>query len=362
MEGSGADCEEDRFTHEFKYFKRKQPPPDLSHVIQVDDFFKEGEQILPCSITKEEEEYAEEVGLNPHLSWKIYSVNCHPGLLFIRNPFTSQGQLQWIKRCLREFPCAANKTNLTSHGITLAADTTWWQLAQTIAGKESGIKKKLRWVTLGYHHNWDTKEYSECLKGEMPVSLVKLCGVVSNILGFKDFHAEAAIINYYHRDSTLAPHTDHSEPYTEAPLFSFSFGQSALFLIGGPRKATKPSAIFLHSGDIMVMTGLSRQAYHAVPRVLLVAEEPWNASHNEVEVTEDIYEKERYTENKFSASNDFSNKVTLNIDCGEKEGIKGRIFKDNNDDIEDILNYVKSCRINMNVRQVLAPSMNKLPK
>lgn len=50
--------------------------------------------------------------------------------------------------------------------------------------------------------------------------------------------------------------------------FVFSFGQDAIFLLGGLTKATEPTAILLRSGDICVMSGSSRLSYHAVPRIL----------------------------------------------------------------------------------------------
>ena len=49
---------------------------------------------------------------------------------------------------------------------------------------------------------------------------------------------------------------------------SHSFGQDAIFLIGGQTKVMPPTAVLLHSGDICVMSGESRLAYHAVPRIL----------------------------------------------------------------------------------------------
>ncbi|KAK8723303.1 hypothetical protein OTU49_011636 [Cherax quadricarinatus] len=373
------DDTEDKFKLEFKYYKRKQPPPDLSHVLQIEDSTKECERLSPCAITKKDEEDARKVGLKLIYLWKIYSVKTHPGLFVIRNPFTSQGQLQWIKRCLREFPCATNKTNLISHGITLS-DSTWWQLTRTLAGKE--LRKKLRWVTLGYHHNWDTKEYSEDARGDVPASLVKLCAVVAKVLGFYEFQSEAAIINYYHQDSTLAPHTDHSEPYTQAPLFSFSFAQSAVFLIGGSTKAAQPTPIYLHSGDVLVMTGESRQAYHAVPRVVLVDDEPWNNIHSDEDDRKNVTDNhERNCLHNCLLFNDSSKEMVSKEEphyeeCKVKESVKS-IFKSEeggvadsksqrydimDDDIKDILNYAKNCRINMNVRQVLPPFTDSLPR
>ena len=42
-------------------------------------------------------------------------------------------------------------------------------------------------------------------------------------MGYTNFKAEAAIVNYYHMGSTLSAHTDHSEVNLEAPLYSFRF-------------------------------------------------------------------------------------------------------------------------------------------
>ena len=50
--------------------------------------------------------------------------------------------------------------------------------------------------------------------------------------------------------------------------YFFSFGQDCIFLIGGPTKATAPVPLFLHSGDISLMTGPARLSFHAVPRIL----------------------------------------------------------------------------------------------
>lgn len=47
-----------------------------------------------------------------------------------------------------------------------------------------------------------------------------------------------------------------------------SFGQSAVFLIGGQSKAVRPQALLLRSGDVVIMSGPSRLAYHGVPKVI----------------------------------------------------------------------------------------------
>lgn len=63
--------------------------------------------------------------------------------------------------------------------------------------------------------------YSEENRDVFPMELAELCDIVARYLGYVNFKAEAAIVNYYHMGSTLSAHTDHSEVNLEAPLFSF---------------------------------------------------------------------------------------------------------------------------------------------
>ena len=127
---------------------------------------------------------------------------------------------------------------------------------------EPGVVDKLRWATLGYHHDWDTKVYSEDDRGEFPADLASLsAGIVKALGGDTLYKAEAAIVNYYPANSCLSGetlvtsdqwlrsslpgHTDHSEINLGAPLVSISLGLPAIFLIGGPSLDTVPSPLLL---------------------------------------------------------------------------------------------------------------------
>lgn len=65
----------------------------------------------------------------------------------------------------------------------------------------------------------------------------------------------------------ISGHIDNSELNLDAPLVAISIGQPAVFLMGGPSLDDRPSALWLRSGDVMIMTGPSRLCYHAVPRI-----------------------------------------------------------------------------------------------
>jgi len=118
------------------------------------------------------------------------------------------------------------------------------------------VTDKLRWSTLGYHHNWGTKEYSESVKGEFPIDLAKISNLIAIALGYPKYKAEAAIVNYYPESGTLSGHTDHSEHNLSAPLISISFGLDAVFLLGGDSLAVKPVPYML-SRNAFILTTLT---------------------------------------------------------------------------------------------------------
>ena len=67
------------------------------------------------------------------------------------------------------------------------------------------------------------QKYSSKKCTEFPQDLSTLTRFIANSLGYETYKAEAAIVNFYHLDSTLGGHTDHSEPNCEAPLFSIRY-------------------------------------------------------------------------------------------------------------------------------------------
>lgn len=166
-------------------------------------------------------------GLIPVSQWKVFELKNRPGLLFIRNPFTKRGQRYWIARCLRDYPKAPHSVNMSPKHFTKETIDDWWtslQMAKNsrvTASEVQRLKNGMRWSTLGYHHDWDTKVYSEAKRNIFPHDLATLSSFLSHLLGFGEYSAEAAIVNFYPLGTTLAGHTDHSEKNLNAPLFSF---------------------------------------------------------------------------------------------------------------------------------------------
>ncbi|EDV99861.1 GH12171 [Drosophila grimshawi] len=327
------------FKQAFKRYKIKTESPDLQDVIDLDQYeainFDSGchnpaivpeIQISPSLRVP--------VGLQSPNDWRCYTLANHPGLLVIRNPFTPTGQRYWIARSLRDYPQAPNYVNLDAKHFSVNAVSNWWGELHQSGHKtvDQRLKTAMRWTTLGYHHNWDTKVYDEAKHTTFPSDLSSLCQYFSLVLGYQHFIPQAAIVNYYPIGTTLSGHTDHSELNLAAPLFSLSFGQTAIFLIGGMTLEEQPTALYLRSGDVLVMSEKSRLCYHAVPRVMKTHKKSWNGNSKEMH------------EDPFNTS----------MDSELYDQVKDEDFW------MPFEGYINDSRININVRQVLPSDVSQI--
>jgi alkylated DNA repair protein (DNA oxidative demethylase) len=79
---------------------------------------------------------------------------------------------------------------------------------------------------------------------------------------------EACLVNYYRRGAKMGLHRDEDEQDFSAPVVSISLGDTAIFRLGGTRRAGPTETLKLASGDVLVLGGESRLRYHGVDRVL----------------------------------------------------------------------------------------------
>ncbi|CAL8068554.1 unnamed protein product [Orchesella dallaii] len=313
-------------------------------------------------------------GLRSPKEWQVAELTFPKGLIVIKNPFTPIGQRYWISRTLLDFPhhvdYITNMDNLNRlHKIKEGKPVN--KLADfKLDVCDRNFYSKLRWVTFGYHHDWNTKVYSEERRSKFPEDLADMVGYISQILGFSNFKAEAAIANYYHMDSTLSGHVDRSEVNQGAPLFSLSYGQSAIFLIGGKTKNERPQPVLLQSGDIAIMSGESRLSYHGVPKILPASSETWNMN----DVTYPKPESpDRQDSHKRIKLYDACNTVTVDStsplspyehDCEHfKTTINDQSVLCRLQNMKwtpFLQNYISKSRINLNIRQVLFPGQISL--
>ena len=98
---------------------------------------------------------------------------------------------------------------------------------------------------------------------ELPPALIDLWFEV----GGHKAPPEACLINYYAAGAKMGLHRDADEQDMTAPVVSLSLGDAALFRIGGPRRRDRTVSLRLSSGDVLVLGGAARQAYHGIDRI-----------------------------------------------------------------------------------------------
>lgn len=324
--------------------KRKKQPKqvDLSEVLDfksfLDSYHQNGE--LPPEI----------VVVDCRFDRPVFGLESRPGFYFIPGALSVDEQCRWIRESLMSFPQPPNRTNhnaiygpisdlfiaakerkvlvedenmpassdSASNGCVGNGDTCRWSFCEEdsvlLRGKSckpvsaSVLLRKLRWSTLGLQFDWSKRNYNVSLPhNKIPDGLCQLAkklAAPAMPVG-EEFHPEAAIVNYFASGDTLGGHLDDMEADWSKPIVSMSLGCKAIFLLGGKSREDPPLAMFLRSGDVVLMAGEARECFHGVPRI-------------------------------------FSDKENAEITALELH------FCDEN----DILEYIRTSRININIRQV----------
>ncbi|MGR3491772.1 MAG: alpha-ketoglutarate-dependent dioxygenase AlkB family protein [Shimia sp.] len=78
---------------------------------------------------------------------------------------------------------------------------------------------------------------------------------------------DCCLINWYGEDAKMGMHQDKDEGDFDWPVVSISLGDSALFRMGNVERGGKTESVWLESGDVVVMGGAARLAFHGVDRV-----------------------------------------------------------------------------------------------
>lgn len=79
---------------------------------------------------------------------------------------------------------------------------------------------------------------------------------------------EACLINYYVHGAKMGLHQDRDEDDFSAPIVSVSLGDTGVFRIGGKTRKAPTRRYELASGDVLVMRGEARLAYHGIDRIV----------------------------------------------------------------------------------------------
>jgi DNA oxidative demethylase len=136
-------------------------------------------------------------------------------------------------------------------------------------GKEMSVKMtncgSLGWVTdkeRGYRY-----QAAHPVTGiPWPQMPARLCALWDELAHYPHT-AEACLVNFYSSSAKMGLHQDRDEKDFDAPVLSVSLGDACMFRVGGVKRDDKTVSFRLESGDVVLIGGTSRLAFHGVDRI-----------------------------------------------------------------------------------------------
>lgn len=82
-----------------------------------------------------------------------------------------------------------------------------------------------------------------------------------------DRDPDCCLINFYGEGARMGLHQDRDEGDFRWPVVSISLGDDGLFRVGGTTRAAPTTSVWLRSGDVAVLSGQARLAFHGIDRI-----------------------------------------------------------------------------------------------
>ncbi len=79
---------------------------------------------------------------------------------------------------------------------------------------------------------------------------------------------DACLVNFYRAGARMGLHQDRDERDFSHPVISVSLGDQALFRIGSESRKGPTASLRLTSGDVCVLAGKARRAFHGIDRIV----------------------------------------------------------------------------------------------
>jgi DNA oxidative demethylase len=98
----------------------------------------------------------------------------------------------------------------------------------------------------------------------IPESILAIWTKVSNYA----HPPQSCLVNFYAGDAKMGLHQDRDEEDFSAPVVSISLGDTAIFRVGGITRGGKTKSLKLASGDVLILEGPTRLAFHVIDRII----------------------------------------------------------------------------------------------
>lgn len=137
----------------------------------------------------------------------------------------------------------------------------------TPSGKQMSVKMTAAgtygWITDKKGYRYEQSHPSGQEWPPIPTQILDIWNAVSGV----SRQPECCLINYYGEGARMGLHQDKDEASFDWPVVSVSLGDDGLFRMGQTTRGGKTQSIWLGSGDVVVMGGDARLAYHGVDRI-----------------------------------------------------------------------------------------------
>ncbi|GHG82683.1 alpha-ketoglutarate-dependent dioxygenase AlkB family protein [Pseudodonghicola xiamenensis] len=137
----------------------------------------------------------------------------------------------------------------------------------TPSGKAMSVRMtsagRLGWLSDKAGYRYEAQHPKGMGWPEIPEPILRLWDQVTGL----DRRPDSCLINYYGEGARMGLHQDKDEADFSWPVVSVSLGDDGLFRMGNPTRGGKTESIWLSSGDVVVMGGAARLAYHGVDRI-----------------------------------------------------------------------------------------------
>jgi len=137
----------------------------------------------------------------------------------------------------------------------------------TPSGKKMSVKLtaagQFGWITDAQGDRYSKTHPNGGAWPAIPDPILDIWTAVSGVLRAP----ECCLINYYAQAAKMGLHQDKDEADFDMPVVSVSLGDEALFRMGGQERSDPTQSIWLGSGDVVVMGGTARRAYHGIDRI-----------------------------------------------------------------------------------------------
>ncbi len=134
-------------------------------------------------------------------------------------------------------------------------------------GKPMSVKMtsagRVGWISDRRGYRYELKHPDGMEWPPIPASILALWHEITGLERVPD----CCLINYYGEGARMGLHQDKDEVDFSYPVLSLSLGDDGLFRMGGTERGGKTQSVWLTSGDVVVMGGAARLAYHGVDRI-----------------------------------------------------------------------------------------------